>query len=95
MTPSQQQLLEVDVSVSRLVAALGTTVRAASARRHLAELRRIIGRVQLADLVAHADQVDPEQLLRQAVISATQAGLDWSAVVAIVNTASERRGTNA
>ena len=86
-----QQLLDVDVAVKRLAQMLGHTRRADDVRRQLAELRRSVAKIKLADLVAHAADLDGADLVRQAIDTAIRAGVGWTEVAAIVNQASERR----
>ncbi len=91
MTPLAQRILELDVAATALAQTLGRTERADDVRRRVKELRLAAGRVVLAELAAHVAQVDPAEAVRLVVEHALHAGLDWQTIVAMVNTASERR----
>lgn len=88
-----QQLLDVDVSATRLANALGQIRRAHEVRQHLADLRRQVAVLQLFHLVAQANDLAAADLVSQAIEKAIAAGLSWQDVAGIVNTATEQRRT--
>jgi hypothetical protein len=91
MTPFAQRLLEADVAAQALANILGESERANQIRSRLRDLRRAGSSALLAELATHPDQVGPEQAVKLVIEHSLTAGLDWPTLVAMVNTASERR----
>jgi hypothetical protein len=91
MTPLAERLLAVDVSALALANVLGRSDRADEIRRHLADLRRAGSVALLAELATHPEQIAPAEAVRLMIDHAIAAGLEWTAIAAAVNTASERR----
>jgi len=92
MTPFSQCFLEADVAAMALVAVLGRTDRAQRIREKIKDLRSAAGRLQLAELAAHHDQIDPPDAVRLVIQAALAAGMGWPDIAAIFNnTASEAR----
>jgi hypothetical protein len=91
MTPLAQTILELDVTAMAIVDVLRRSERADQLRQCVKNLRVAAGRVVLAELATHPDQVEPAEAVRMVIEHAIAAGVGWQDVVAIVNTASERR----
>ncbi|MDR3437159.1 hypothetical protein [Telmatospirillum sp.] len=94
LTPLAQRILELDVAAMALANALGRTDRANQIRKRVKDLRLASGRVVLADLATHPDQVEPAEAVRMMIEQAIAAGMEWQAIVAAVNTASEERASH-
>lgn len=92
MTPLTLRSLEVDAAVMALLDTLGRTDRANLVRQRLKDLRLVTARLLLADLAAHPDQVEPADAVKLVIEAALAAGMEWPAIVAAVNSASEQRG---
>jgi len=93
LTPLAQRILELDVAATALANTLGRTDRGDQVRRHVKNLRLAAGRVVLAELATHPEQIEPAEAVRLMINHAIAAGMEWTAIAAAVNNASERRSS--